>query len=135
MVLSITRWSPSTCGCVIEQVSDTEHLDKDPEFLLMNEICERHMPLASTKHRADHSKLASNVMKIIEDTKQQNLDNHTEALNRVKKRFHKRQVENLRGLIERHNNEITEEWNELVSFPYAFDSHIWDAVWKEIRQQ
>lgn len=42
-----------------------------------------------------------------------------------------RDLQKNRAVVQEHNDNITEEWLELVSFPHAFDEHIHDAVLAE----
>lgn len=129
--------SPSSCGCVIELFVDTEDESKGTEtkFLLMNTVCDKHVHLASTQRRANHQELAKNVMDMIEEAKRANIADYEAALKRAKLQIHKRDVERCKPAVEKFNADITEEWNELVSFPHAFDSHIHKAIMSEQAEQ
>lgn len=128
---TITRFSPDSCGCVLErQVSETGEIS----FLLMNEVCDDHAHLASTTFRANHGELSQYVMSLIEEAKALNM-------NSARARFQEPRIarsaklrKELQGCItqiELFNQQITEEWNELTQQPHAFDSHIHDVVMDE----
>lgn len=134
---NITRWSPNTCGCVIEYVTvyddGNEKILEDPRFLLMNDVCDDHKHLASPMHRENHAQLSNGVLAHIEEAKSVNLGQVHMALDKAVRASHKRDLMQCRNQVIQHNERITEEWNELVSFPHAFDSHIYDIVLDENR--
>lgn len=125
----ITRWSPHSCGCSFEMEYD-EQL-KDNKFLLVNRLCPKHKPLASTKHKDNHSQLSNHVIDLIEEAKHVNITNHNNAIEAAESQYHKNQLIRLTANILQFNANITEEWNELVTRTWAFDSHIYDQVMKE----
>lgn len=132
---NITRWSPTTCNCVVERVTvyddNNENILEDTKFLLMNQVCERHSALASKTHKQNHAQLSTSVIKFIEETKTRNLDQVHGLLAKATRASHKRDLMVCRNQVMQHNDKITEEWNELVSFPHAFDSHIYEEILKE----
>jgi hypothetical protein len=136
---NITRWSPHTCDCVVEYVTvyddNNDKILKDPEFLLMNNVCEKHIHMASTTHRENHEGLSKNVLDHIEEDKSVNINQVHTIMANAKRAIHRRDLENCRVQVIQHNNRITEEWNELVSFPHAFDKHIYDQILKENQEK
>ena len=132
---NITRWSPSTCNCVVEYVTvyddNNEKILEDPKFLLMNEVCDKHAHLATTTHRQNHAELTKFPLDLIEEAKNVNLNQVHHALGKATRASHKRDLMQCRSQVMQHNDRITEEWNELVSFPHAFDSHIYEEILKE----
>jgi hypothetical protein len=132
MSRNITRWSPvHICDCVIELESEKDdqgNLMSDNKFLLMNRVCERHKPLASTIHKENHAQLSNHVMALIEEAKKSNIDNYNAALTRCKTNFERKEVMAQLPTVLKKNEDITEEWSELVSFPHAHDVHIHDEI-------
>jgi hypothetical protein len=133
MVRNITRYSPDTCGCVVEYYVDTDFPDQEPKFLLMNNVCDKHMPLATTTHRENHAELSKLPLDLIEEAKTVNLNQVHGALAKATRASHKRDLMQCRTQVMQHNDRITEEWNELIQPPHAFDQHIYDQVMKENR--
>lgn len=135
---NITRWSPDTCGCVIEMVTvyddNNNRIDgEEPKFLLMNEVCDKHKHLASTTHRENHEQLSKTVLDYIEEAKTSNMKQVDDQIANATRHHIRRQLVKNKQIVADFNNEITEEWKELVSFPHAFDSHIHEQVMKENR--
>ena len=136
MVIKIQRWSPNTCDCVIDQWVEyddiTGEVKDGPNFLLMNEVCDNHEHLKSTEHKPHHAQLSSNVSNLLEQTKARNLKQIDDLLaNPRLKRKARKELDLCRREVLDHNNKITEEWNELVEPPHAFDEHIHDQILKE----
>ena len=132
---NITRWSPTTCNCVVEILTvyddNNENILEQPRFLLMNDVCEKHASMASTTHRAEHQQMATNVINFIEEAKAVNLGQVHHAMSRAKRRAHIRELNQCKAQVNQFNERITEEWNELISFPHAFDEHIYQQILKE----
>src|SRR5215469_8157808 len=142
MIYKVQRWSPDTCRCVIEQVvgyDEQGNCVEDPKFLLMNEVCDKHAHMKSTQFVHNHQALADNVTNLIEQTKARNMKQVDDQLGFAHAHVVKgkakmiRDLQSNRVMVQRHNDEITEEWYELVSFPHAFDAHIADIVLTENR--
>jgi hypothetical protein len=140
IVRKIQRWRPSTCGCVIEQFVDYDAVlvpgmnISEPAFLLMNEICDKHQHLASTEFKENHADLSNNVMQWIEQAKARNLKQVDDLLAKPNLRRKTRmELESCRRQVLDHNQKITEEWQELVEPPWAFDEHIHDQAIVENR--
>lgn len=130
--IKITRWSPDTCGCVFEICADVDDPQDQGQFLLVNSVCEKHSALASKQKKPDHATKAKYPLKLIDDAKQRNTKQHSDAIDKVKdKPKQKKDLEDLTPKIDKHNADITDEWNGLVDQPYAFDSNIFDTVLKE----
>jgi hypothetical protein len=92
---NITRWSPSTCGCVVELESEYDNqgnLISDNKFLLMNEICDKHKALASTTHRENHAQLSNHTLDLIEEAKSKNLGQVHGLLEKAVKAIHKKDL-------------------------------------------
>lgn len=133
---NITRWSPHTCGCVVETVAvyddNNENILEDSKFLLMNHVCNKHLYLASKViHREDHHQRAARVLGFIEEAKARNTAQVEIALANAKRHHHRRQLVAISRQVADFNNDITEEWKELVSLPHAFDEHIYEQILKE----
>src|SRR5438093_2712413 len=124
---NISRWSPLTCDCVIELVAvyddNNEKILRDPEFLAMNNVCGKHKHLASKVHKSNHHELSKHVMDIIEEAKAVNLKQADDAIAAETSPRRKRQLISCKDTVLRFNSDITEEWNELVTQPHAFDKH------------
>ena len=138
-VRKVQRWSPDTCQCVIEQYVDYDETGvavNGPNFLLMNEICSKHEHMKSTEFKSNHAQLSGAVLQLIEDAKARNMkqvdDQVAFAKTRVKGRARMlRDLARNRVAVQQHNDDITEEWLELVSVPEAFDEHVHDVVLAE----
>ncbi len=137
---NITRWHPVTCKCILETV--TEYSDNneerltDPRFLLVNDVCNRHYHLCSVYFRPNHEALAREVLDYIEEAKTLNINQANDVLSQVIRKHRNRPmlIHEQFGAVEQvkyFNALITEEWNELVIWPHAFDEHIYNAVLKE----
>jgi hypothetical protein len=129
---NITRFSPSTCNCVVEYYVDTEEPEpRDVHFLLMNTVCDSHQSLATTTHRSNHAELSKLPLDLIEEAKSVNLNQVHGALAKATRASHKRDLMQCRNQVMQHNERITEEWNELIQSPHAFDEHIYEQIKKE----
>jgi hypothetical protein len=119
-VPTITRHSPNTCGCTVE--SECEE-GKDPVFLMMNTVCNKHQPLMSTQHRADHSLKSSHVLDLIEEAKAVNLKQVNDRIAEEKSALRRRDLLACKQQVIAFNARLDEEWTELVQPAYAFDQH------------
>lgn len=133
-MIRIQRWSPASCRCVIEQFVDYDDDGKpkgEPQFLLMNDVCDDHSHLVSREKRPDHDIKAQNVLDLIEQTKARNLKQVDDLIAKSKRKLEIEDLKKCRQIVLNHNEKITIEWQELVSFNHAFDSHIHDRVQSE----
>jgi hypothetical protein len=126
---TITRWTPP-CNCVIEkEISDDK---KEHKFLLLNDVCNEHKVLASTKHKSNHSELSKHVIDLIEEAKAVNLKQVDDLIAVETSPRKKKHLMGCRTQVLRFNNDVTEEWNELVTQTHAFDELIHDKIVKEL---
>lgn len=135
MVIKVQRLSPHSCDCVIEQWVEyddvTNEVTNGPNFLLMNDVCDNHAHMKSTSFRAEHAQLSSNVKDLIEQTKARNMKQVDDLISKATRKKTIKELKQCREYVIKHNQDITEEWEELVSFEHAFDSHIYDQILKE----
>jgi hypothetical protein len=146
VVTKITRWKPDTCDCVIELETDFDDVlvpgmnITDPKFMLLNRVCNKHLPLTSTQFKAEHSQMSQHVLDVIERAKSDNLKQVDEQIAKAQqmtkgKARALRELEKSREIVLQFNANLDEEWGELVSFPEAFDSHIRDQIIQEQKQK
>lgn len=128
MMPNISRHSPDTCGCVVELECDG---DKEPIFLMMNTVCDKHRPLASTLYKANHSLLSNHVLDLIEEAKTKNLKQVNDLIGKEKSAFRKKDLMRCRQQVIDFNAKLDEEWAELIQPPHAFDSHIHGQIRQE----
>ena len=144
VTIYIARWT-ALCGCIFELEWDRDlpQEEREMKFLLVNNVCPKHSKLKSKFKTAIHDNRSKHVIDCIEDIKNQNINNSQKSIRQaflaiedgvVTSQRHKELLAN-HELIEKRNDEITEEWNELVQRPWAFDSHIYDIVLKEAQEQ
>jgi hypothetical protein len=96
----------------------------------MNKVCDKHKPLASTVHREDHPQLSQHVLELIDQAKTRNLKQVEDMMSKETRPRVYRELLKARASVIQHNEDITEEWNELVIPPHAFDKHIHDDIVK-----
>jgi hypothetical protein len=136
VVVNITRWSPDTCGCVIEVGwDDQEPEPREGKFVLMNTVCQKHYGLATTVHRANHKELTKVPLKHIEDAKRVNLTGLASRMLTEQSPRRLRELRQNHAQVLKFNQDLDEEWEELVAQPFAFDSHIYDQVLKENQEK
>jgi hypothetical protein len=126
------------CGCVVEQEVLYDNAlvigmnITDPQYLLINDVCDGHKPLASKEITPKHAQLSPHVLDLIEATKARNLKQVDDLLAQPNLRLKTRkELEQCRLQVIQHNQNITEEWQELVTLPHAFDQHIHEQILKE----
>lgn len=130
MHMNITRWSPDTCKCIIELLTD----NGAQYFLLQNEVCDDHAHMILPQRHVQHDELSVNVRNIIEIIKKRNIDTAVARFEEpriARSRKLKKELTQCIELIKAHNGEITEEWAELVEQDHAFHPHIHAAVNEE----
>lgn len=104
----------------------------EPKFLLLNDVCEKHRHLASTEIGPQHAELSPHILDLIEKTKARNLKQVDDMIARPNlRRKTRKELAQCRQQTILHNQNITEEWEELVSLTHAFDGHIHDQILKE----
>ncbi len=124
------RWT-AYCGCRFHLEIDNE--TGAEKFLLADIICGSHKYLASTKHRENHSELSKHPLDILEEAKVSNLKQVDDLISNETRPSILRDLVKCREIVVRINNENTEEWNEMVTQPHAFDDHIHPIVLQEHR--
>jgi hypothetical protein len=123
------RWS-AYCGCRFHLEIDDQHPD-GAKFLLADIICNSHKPLASTKHRENHSELSKRPLALLKEAQISNLKQVDDLISTEMRPRKLRDLVKCREIVVRINDDNTEEWNEIVTQPHAFDEHIHPIVWKE----
>jgi hypothetical protein len=104
---------------------------KEPVFLLMNTVCQKHQPLMSTRHAPDHAAKSSHVLDLIEEAKAANLKQVNDQIAKETSNFRRKDLLACRNQVIAFNNRLDEEWAELVQPAHAYDQHIHQAVLEE----
>lgn len=136
VITKVQRWSPDTCGCVIEQAVDYDeqgNVVKEPYFLMMNTICDKHRRFASTRFKPNHAQLSAHVISLIEQAKASNLRQVDDQIAKATRTLDRMDLARCRQQVIEFNNRLDIEWGELVQPAHAFDYHIHDKVLVENR--
>lgn len=139
MVEGFTRWT-APCGCVFELISDPDSsnlADRENRFAMCDYICPKHerhrtKSLIKSQSSPNHKTKADRIMKTLEQIKQRNIQSHENIIataNKGTKRY--RELLPIRPLIEKHNEDIHNEWTELTTNDHAFDEELYNIVLKE----
>jgi predicted nucleotide-binding protein (sugar kinase/HSP70/actin superfamily) len=106
---------------------------REGKFVLLNTVCDKHKPLATTMHRADHQELTKVPLSHIEDAKRININGVVVRMANEGQRSPRimKQLRQGHSQVLKFNQDLDEKRGELVSQPYAFDSHIYEQILKE----
>ena len=133
--LYVTKWSPNHCGCTLNYEWDLDQPEpRDTKFLLAEEVCDDHAHLMSSTHKPEHAQLSNHVLDIIKAAQHRNITTAMARLDEPKIARSAKRTREMKQSIEmvkQFNIQVEEEWQELVSPPHAFDSHIYDIVLEE----
>lgn len=137
MVVKIQRWHPIySCLCVAEQeveYDDAGNVKTPAQFLLMNYVCDRHKHMASTTIPDNelHMKMAMHVLDLIEQAKTMNINQVDGLIAKATRILDKFDLLGCRHQVLIHNLRLDVEWQELVTFAWAFDAHIYEQLMLE----
>lgn len=134
MVINITRWSPDTCGCVIDVSWDDSvpGEQRKTEHYATVEVCPIHESLATKTHSLDHkSRRDKKLAGVLDIIQERNVNRVIDQINKTKHAFHRRQLQQGHLAVQSHNRDVREEYDAIFSEPHVHDSHIYDIVLEE----
>ena len=137
MVICFTRWT-AQCGCIFELESDpdsTNPADRENKFSMCDYICpkhEKHRNKKLNKLASNHKQKSDRILGIIERIKSDNLQNHSDVLlKHTPGSLKHKQIQDQLPRIHKHNQDMHEEWNNLVDTDHAFDEDLYNKVLAE----